>query len=198
MEFETVARHARIDPMRLGNLAVFLLVWEALTGLGLMFHYRPTVDDAWLSLVDLREVSRFGFVRELHRWGAWAAIIAVWLHLLRAGLRRSYTRPGRFNWNVGVVLMVLTLALAATGYLLPWDQQAYWGIAAVSPSAAGAADGPALLAVYVLHCVVLPLLAAALTVYHLRRARRDGSVSRESAPVVGSGPPSPAATRGSR
>ena len=160
--------------MRLGNLAIFLLVWEALTGLGLMFHYRPTVDAAYLDLVDLREVSRFGFVRELHRWGAWAAVIAVWLHLLRVALRRSYTSPRRFNWTVGVVLMFLTLLLAVTGYLLPWDQEAYWGIATVSPPGASpSADGSTLLRFYVLHCVVLPLLAAGLTVYHLRRARRD-------------------------
>lgn len=159
--------------MRLGNLAIFLLVCEALTGLGLMFHYRPTVDSAYLDLVDLREVSRFGFARALHRWGAWAAVIAVWLHLVRVALRRSYTPPRRFNWTVGVVLMVLTLLLAATGYLLPWDQDAFWGIAIVSLGAEPTASGSTLLGFYVLHCVALPLLMAGLTVYHLRRARRD-------------------------
>ncbi len=164
--------------MRLGNLAVFLLLFEAATGVGLTFHYRPAVGVAYLDVVDLREVSGFGFVRGLHRWGAWAAVITVWLHMLRVALRGAYAPPRRLNWTVGVGLMILTLLLAATGYLLPWDQQAYWGIAALSPVVAeGVApavrDGRMLLSFYVWHSVALPLLMAAVTVYHLRRARRD-------------------------
>ena len=108
--------------MRLGNLAVFLLLFEAVTGVGLMFHYRPVVGLAYPDLVDLHEVSGFGFVRGLHRWGAYAAVIVVWLHLLRVALRGAYAPPRRLNWTVGVALMILTLLLAATGYLLPWDQ----------------------------------------------------------------------------
>ncbi len=162
--------------MRLGNLAVFLLLFEAATGIGLMFHYRPVVGLAYLDLVDLREVSGFGFVRGLHRWGAYAAVIAVWLHLLRVALRGAYAPPRRLNWTVGVALMILTLLLAATGYLLPWDQQAYWGIASLSPGTV--IDGTTLLRFYAGHCVALPLLIAALTYYHLRRARRDAAVGR--------------------
>ncbi len=161
--------------MRLGNLAVFLLLFEAVTGLGLMFHYRPAVGFAYLDMVDLREVSGFGFVRGLHRWGAYAAVIAVWLHLLRVALRGAYAPPRRLNWGVGVVLMILTLLLAGTGYLLPWDQQAYWGTATLSPSGEAELDGSTLLRSYVAHCVALPLLLAALTHYHLRRARRDAA-----------------------
>lgn len=167
--------------MRLGNLAVFLLLFTAASGVGLMFHYRPAIGDAYLDVVDLREVSGFGFLRGLHRWGAWAAVIAVWLHMLRVALRGAYAPPRRFNWTVGVALMILTLLLAATGYLLPWDQQAYWGVATLSPSGEvgrqGTIDGATLLSVYVWHCVVLPLAMAALTVYHLRRARRDDAVA---------------------
>ncbi len=171
--------------MRLGKLAVFLLLFEAVTGIGLMFHYRPAVGSAYLDLVDLREISGFGFVRGLHRWGAYTAVIAVWLHMLRVALRGAYAPPRRVNWTVGVVLMILTLLLAATGYLLPWDQQAYWGIATLSPSGdvapegnqRQAIDGSMLLSFYVWHCVLLPLLIAALTVYHLRRARRDDTAA---------------------
>ncbi len=163
--------------MRFGNLAVFLLLLEAATGLGLMYHYRPAVDAAYLDIVDLREASGFGFLRGLHRWGASAAVVVVWLHLLRCALRGAYAPPRRRNWTAGVMLMVLTLLLAATGYLLPWDQQAYWGIAALAPLGEPRPDGSTLLRAYVWHCVGLPLLAAALTLYHLRRARRDQAVA---------------------
>ncbi len=172
--------------MRLGHLTVFLLLLEAVTGLGLMFHYRPVVGFAYTDLVDLREVSAFGFVRGLHRWGAYGAVITVWLHLLRVALRGAYAPPRRRNWMIGVALMILTLLLAATGYLLPWDQQAYWGVAALSPmgeiasapfSGGTGPEGSTLLRVYLAHCVVLPLLLASLTVYHLRRARRDDATA---------------------
>ena len=161
---------------RLGRVAGYLLAFVALTGLGLMFHYRPAVPTAYLDLVDLREVSRFGFLRQLHLWGSHAAVIVVWLHLLRTAVRGAYAPPRRLNWSIGVALMALTLLLALTGYLLPWDQEAYWGVAALSLAPGDASpgrDGSRLLAAYVLHTVALPLMVAGLTFYHLRRARRD-------------------------
>ncbi len=166
--------------MRFGNLAVFLLLLVAATGVGLMFHYRPAAGVAYADLVDLREISGAGFLRSLHRWGAYAVVIAVWLHLLRAALRGAYAPPRRFNWSLGVALMILTLALAATGYLLPWDQQAIWSVGELSPASGErpAAGERLLLPAYALHCVVLPLALAALTVVHLRRARRDAAASR--------------------
>lgn len=142
-----------------------------------MFHYRPAVDAAYLDLVDLREVSRLGFVRQLHLWGAHAAVILVWLHLLQAAVRGAHAPPRRANWSVGVVLMLLTLLLAASGYMLPWDQEAYWGIATLSPSAAAGLHESRLLQAYVLHCVILPLMVAGLTLYHIRRARREAASS---------------------
>lgn len=166
--------------MRLGNLAVFLLLLEAVTGIGLMFHYRPAIDAAYLDIVDLREVSSFGFARGLHRYGAYAAVIVVWLHLLQVALRGAYAPPRRLNWIIGVALMILTLLLAATGYLMPWDQQAYWGIATLSPSGEGPIRGSVLLQAYVWHTVGLPLLMATLIVYHLRRARRDDTTAARS------------------
>ena len=169
--------------MRFGNLAVFLLLLVAATGVGLMFHYRPVAGVAYADLVDLREVSGVGFLRGLHRWGAYAVLIAVWLHMLRTALRGDYAPPRRTNWSLGVVLMVLTLALAVTGYLLPWDQPAVWGVGELSPAGGErqAADDSVLLPVYVLHCVALPLVLAALTAVHLRRASRDTDSSRPSA-----------------
>ena len=168
--------------MRFGNLAVFLLLMAAATGVGLMFHYRPAAGFAHADLVDLREVSGVGFLRSLHRWGAYAVVITVWLHLLRAALRGAYAPPRRLNWGFGVVLMILTLSLATTGYLLPWDQQAAWGLAELSPVGGERriVDDRALLTAYTLHCVALPLALAALTVVHLRRARRDAASSRQA------------------
>ena len=67
-------------------------------------------------------------MRELHRWGAHAMVIAVWLHMFRVFMTGSYKPPREFNWNIGVILLVLTLLLSFTGYLLPWDQLAIWAI----------------------------------------------------------------------
>jgi quinol-cytochrome oxidoreductase complex cytochrome b subunit len=112
----------------MGGTAFFLFLVETITGLLLMFYYRPTVDLAYVDMVDLREVAAFGVMRELHRWGAHAMVIAVWLHMFRVFMTGSYKPPREFNWNIGVVLLVLTLLLSFTGYLLPWDQLAIWAI----------------------------------------------------------------------
>ena len=112
----------------MGGTSFFLFLVETITGLLLMFYYRPTVEYAFFDMVDLREVAAFGIMRELHRWGAHAMVITVWLHMFRVFMTGSYKPPREFNWNVGVVLLVLTLLLSFTGYLLPWDQLAIWAI----------------------------------------------------------------------
>ena len=112
----------------MGGTAFFLFLVETITGLLLMFYYRPTVEYAFVDIVDLREAAAFGIMRELHRWGAHAMVIAVWLHMFRVFMTGSYKPPREFNWNVGVILLVLTLLLSFTGYLLPWDQLAIWAI----------------------------------------------------------------------
>lgn len=112
----------------MGGTAFFLFLVETITGLLLMFYYRPTVEYAYFDMVDLREAAAFGIMRELHRWGAHAMVIAVWLHMFRVFMTGSYKPPREFNWNVGVILLVLTLLLSFTGYLLPWDQLAIWAI----------------------------------------------------------------------
>jgi quinol-cytochrome oxidoreductase complex cytochrome b subunit len=79
-------------------------------------------------MLDLRDVVSFGILRELHRWAAHAMVIAVMLHMLRVFLTGSYKPPREFNWVVGVGLLVLTLLLSFTGYLLPWDQLSLWAV----------------------------------------------------------------------
>lgn len=112
----------------MGGLTFFLFLVETVTGVLLMFYYRPTLEHAYNDILALRDVTTLGILRELHRWGAHAMVIAIWLHMYRVFLTGSYKPPREFNWGVGVILLVLTLLLSFTGYLLPWDQLAIWAI----------------------------------------------------------------------
>ncbi len=112
----------------MGGITFFLFLVETITGVLLMFYYRPTIEMAYNDMTGLRDVVSLGVLRELHRWGAHAMVIAVWLHMYRVFLTGSYKKPREFNWVVGVVLLVLTLLLSFTGYLLPWDQLAIWAV----------------------------------------------------------------------
>ena len=112
----------------MGGTTFFLFIVEVVTGVLLMFYYRPTLEHAYNDILALRDVTTLGILRELHRWGAHAMVIAVWLHMYRVFLTGSYKPPREFNWVIGVILLVLTLLLSFTGYLLPWDQLAIWAI----------------------------------------------------------------------
>jgi quinol-cytochrome oxidoreductase complex cytochrome b subunit len=112
----------------MGGVTFFLFLVETVTGVLLMFYYRPTLDLAYGDMEALRAVTSLGILRELHRWGAHAMVITVWLHMYRVFLTGSYKPPREFNWVVGVFLLLLTLLLSFTGYLLPWDQLAIWAI----------------------------------------------------------------------
>ncbi len=112
----------------MGGITFFLFIVETVTGVLLMFYYRPTVQFAYSDIVALREHVPLGIMREIHRWGAHAMVMTVWLHMLRVFMTGSYKPPREFNWGVGVILLVLTLLLSFTGYLLPWDQLAIWAI----------------------------------------------------------------------
>ncbi|MCE5268562.1 MAG: cytochrome b N-terminal domain-containing protein [Planctomycetaceae bacterium] len=167
----------------MGGIAFFLFMLETVTGVLLMFYYRPTVESAYQDVLDLRDVVSLGVFRELHRWGGHAMVIAVVLHMYRVFLTGSYKAPREFNWCIGVLLLLLVLALSFTGYLLPWDQLSYWAIT-VAANLAGDAR-PLLLGgdsvaeetlnrFYVLHCLALPLLAAVLMSLHFWHVRKDG------------------------
>src|SRR5688572_11082144 len=112
----------------MGGVTFFLFLVETLTGVLLMFYYRPTLEWAFTDIRALRDVTTLGIMREIHRWGAHAMVITVWLHMYRVFLTGSYKPPREFNWVIGVLLLVLTLLLSFTGYLLPWDQLAIWAI----------------------------------------------------------------------
>ena len=112
----------------MGGITFFLFLVETITGLLLMFYYRPTAEYAYQDIFALRENVPLGLMREAHRWAAHLMVITVWLHMYRVFLTGSYKPPREFNWNVGVILLVLTLLLSFTGYLLPWDQLAVWAV----------------------------------------------------------------------
>ncbi len=135
----------------MGGLTFFLFLAEAVTGILLMFYYRPTTEYAFNDIVAMRSVITLGLLREIHRWGAHAMIIAIWLHMMRVFLTGSYKPPREFNWVIGVILLVLVMLLSFTGYLLPWDQLAIWAItvgsnmARATPLMGGEGPGASLL-----------------------------------------------------
>jgi quinol-cytochrome oxidoreductase complex cytochrome b subunit len=179
----------------LGGLSFFMFLGLTVTGVMLMFYYVPSVDRAYGDVAALETNVRFGMlIRNLHRWMAHAMVITVLLHMMRVFYMGAYKPPREFNWVVGVILLVLTLLLSFTGYLLPWDQLALWAIT-VGTNIGGAAPvlggqtrfvliggfevGPnALIRFYTLHVIGLPLLAAIFMSVHFWRIRRDGGLAR--------------------
>ncbi len=111
-----------------GGLTFFLFLVLTVTGVLLMFYYRPTVELVYGDMVDMRNVMPFQIMREMHRWAAHSMVIMVMLHMFRVFMTGSYKPPREFNWCIGVILLVLTFLLSFTGYLLPWDQLAIWAI----------------------------------------------------------------------
>src|SRR4029453_12067041 len=112
----------------MGGVTFFLFLVESLTGVLLVFYYRPTLEWAFTDIRALRDVTTLGIMREIHRWGAHAMVITGGLHMYRGFFTGSYKPPREFNWVVGVLLLVLTLLLSFTGYLLPWDQLSIWAV----------------------------------------------------------------------
>src|SRR6266576_3686482 len=113
----------------LGGLSFFLFIILTVTGIFLMFFYRPTAANAWNDIRTLQTSITFGLlVRNMHRWAAHLMVISVFLHMARVFYHGAYKPPREFNWVIGVILLLLTLLLSFTGYLLPWDQLALWAI----------------------------------------------------------------------
>jgi ubiquinol-cytochrome c reductase cytochrome b subunit len=122
-----------------GSVAMFLFLIQAFTGALLAFNYAPTPGDAYNSLrYILTEVTAGRLMRGLHHWGASMMIVVVVLHMVQVFLYGAYKKPRETTWMVGVVLLLLTLAYGLTGYLLPWDNRAYWGTVVTTRIAAQA------------------------------------------------------------
>jgi len=177
----------------LGTLSLGTFLILVATGIPLMLYYHPSVPQAYADMKDLRfAVSAGVFLRNLHRWSAHAMVLLVFAHMFKVFYRGAYRPPREFNWVIGVVLLMLTLFLSYTGYLLPWDQLAFWAITVGSNLISAVpvfgtkirflvlgghtVNANALLRFYVLHCVVLPLTAAIFVAIHFWRIRKDGGV----------------------
>ena len=177
----------------LGTLSFVTFLILVATGIPLMLYYHPSVPQAYADMKDLQfAVSAGLFLRNLHRWSAHAMVLLVFAHMFRVFYRGAYRPPREFNWVIGVMLLLVTLLLSYTGYLLPWDQLAFWAITVGSNiMSAVPLLGPkirfltlgghtvnanALLRFYVLHCVILPLAGAMLVGIHFWRIRKDGGL----------------------
>src|SRR3982751_2988893 len=113
----------------MGGLTFLMFLMTVITGIYLMFYYRPVAEYAYADMKYLEFDMPFGMLmRNMHRWAAHAMVVFVWLHMFRVFLTGSYKPPREFNWIVGVLLLVLTLLLSFTGYLLPWDQLSIWAV----------------------------------------------------------------------
>ena len=184
----------------LGTITLHLFLILSLTGGVLLFLYVPSVERAYASVKDIEFVVSFGsWIRGTHRVAAHLMVVAVVLHLIRVFLTGAYKKegaPGAFrpvNWWVGIALLLCTFGLSFTGYLLPWDQLAYWAVT-VGTQIAGSVPimgdtvrelmlggtvvgQPTLLRFYVLHCFVIPAITMLLIFYHLWRIRKDGGLA---------------------
>lgn len=174
----------------LGVISTVLLGSLVVSGIYLMFFYVPSPISAYGDIQNLQTEVAFGqFIRNVHRWGAHLMVLAVAAHMARVFYRGAYKSPREFNWTIGVVLLLLTLLLSFTGYLLPWDQLAYWAITVGTSMASfvpligseiktiligGDQVGEAtLLRFYVLHVAVLPTLIVIAFMFHIWRWRKD-------------------------
>ena len=189
----------------IATLAAFLIT--LVTGVLLMFYYKPYPEVAYDSMKDIHFIVPTGrFVRNIHRWAANLMVVTVILHMARAFYTAAYRHPREFNWLIGMALLVTTLGLSFTGYLLPWDQLAYWAItigANIAQSPREITDAlnitsvfdpgglqrllllgsdtvgeEALIRFYLFHVMLLPFVAAMLMAVHFWRIRKDGGLAK--------------------
>ena len=161
----------------LGGVSFFLFLVLTVTGLYLMFFYIPSVDRAYQDILSIENSVAFGsLIRNMHRWGAHLMVLTVFLHMMRVFYHGAYKPPREWNWAVGVFLLFCTLWLSFTGYLLPWDQIAFWAVTVGTQMAAYAPLVPAesnlillgsievgqetLIRFYVFHVIAFPLITA--------------------------------------
>jgi len=198
----------------MGGITFYLFLILTFTGVALMFYYHPDKANAFRDILYIKNDVPFGnFLRNLHRWAAHSMIIATWLHQMRVFMTGSYKPPREFNWNVGVILLLVTLLLSFTGYLLPDDQLGFWAVTVgtnmarasplighegpfkevLHPTAfndirfallgGSIVDANALLRAYIWHCVALPIVGSIFMIVHFWRIRKDGCLSGP-APVM--------------
>ena len=175
----------------LGGITVFLFIVQGITGVMLAFYYQPTPDAAYASIQFIEAEVRFGAaIRMIHHWSANGMILMCTAHMLRVFIQGAYKNPRELNWVTGVTLLVLTLAFGLTGYLLPWDQRAYWATT-VATEIAGSMPAIGNLALiflrvgwnigaqtlsrfYALHVLIIPIATVVFMGMHFMMVRRQG------------------------
>ena len=174
-----------------GSITLFFFMLQLVTGMFLAIYYSPSTEHAHTSIQYIMDEVAFGsFIRGLHHWGASGMMVSIGLHMLQVFLYGAYKRPRELMWIVGVVLFILTLAFGFSGYLLPWDQRAYWatqvginmvgtlpliGDVLVRIIRGGQSLGAMTLSrFYALHTLFLPWMVMGLVVLHLFILRRVG------------------------
>ncbi len=186
----------------LGVISTVLFGSLIVSGIYLMFFYVPSPASAYGNIQTIQTEVAFGqYVRNVHRWSAHLMVFTVAAHMAKVFYRGAYKAPREFNWVVGVILLLLTLLMSFTGYLLPWDQLAFWAVT-VGTEMAGYAPfvgsevqsllmggetvgSSTLLRFYVLHVAVLPTCLVFGLMIHLWRWRKDSmlELSREEPDV---------------
>src|SRR5271157_660134 len=197
----------------LGTLTLGTFFILVITGVLLMLYYHPSTPQAYADMKDLQFAVYSGlFLRNLHRWAAQAMVFLVFAHMFKVFYRGAYRSPREFNWVIGVVLLIITLLLSYTGYLLPWDQLAFWAITVGSNLSSAVplvgnkihflllggnqVNANALLRFYVLHCMILPLVAILFVAVHFWRIRKDGGLyTHQSEPLTVAANAAPAAAK---
>jgi quinol-cytochrome oxidoreductase complex cytochrome b subunit len=185
----------------LGTVSAALFLLLIVSGLPLLFLYVPSVERAYQSVKDIEYVVTYGWwIRAVHRIGAHLMVAIVALHLVRVFLTGAYKngvgqgQRREWNWVIGVVMLLVTLFLSFTGYLLPWDQLAFWAVTVGTNIASSvpfvgpqvrelmiggrAIEQATLIRFYVLHVIMLPGLLGILFAYHMWRVRKDGGLAK--------------------
>jgi quinol---cytochrome c reductase cytochrome b subunit, bacillus type len=178
----------------LGSATMFAFLAQAVTGVFLAMYYRPSATEAYASVQHINDEVFAGlFVRGMHKWGATVMVILIFLHMGRTFFFGAYKYPRELNWIIGVVLLILTMAMALTGYLLPFDQRSFWAtVVAANITGTGPIVGPyladflrggaefgatTLSRFYAIHMLLIPGLIAALIGAHLFLVAKLGTTA---------------------
>jgi len=175
-----------------GGLTFFVVVIQVLSGMFLTMYYVPDIENAWKSVYYLQsQVAHGQIVRGMHHWGASVVIVMLLLHTMRVFFQGAYKKPRELNWMVGVLIFFVMLGLGFTGYLLPWDNKAYFAtqvgleiaeqvpfigselktLLAGDPTIVGAQT---LTRFFAIHVFFLPAALFALLAVHFILIRRQG------------------------
>lgn len=174
-----------------GGITFLCFLMQVITGILLLFYYKPTPSDAYASVIHITNVVPFGWlIRSVHFWSANFMISFIFLHMIRVFVSKAYQEPRDFNWVIGVMLLCITLGFGFTGYLLPWNQLSYWAttvgteipgaIPVIGPHIRlilrGGMDvsGETLIRFFALHVVVLPAVAVIFLMLHFLIIKRQG------------------------